>query len=107
MNKLRVAFIAACVGVGLTIIASVANIIGCGDWTSGISIASTGISIALSLFSIIYTYISGQKTMDNLEKFESDYQRLVELIKILLSASNRDDANIANARRALEEFSKS
>lgn len=107
MNKLKVAFIVTLIGIALTVAAAVAYLTGCGDWASGLSIASTGISIALGFFSIIYTYISGQKTLDNLNEIEVQYNSLVNKINLELSASNTDDANAENVRHKVEERGRS
>ena len=107
MNKLKLPFIITLLGIALTVASAVVYLVGCGDWATGLSIASTGISIVLGFFSIIYTYISGQKTLENLNKIEAQYNSLVEKINLELSDSNRNDVNVKNVRHLLEERGKS
>lgn len=100
--SMKGAFIAACIGIALTLLAAILFLCGKSDWSTALSIASTGVSIVLGFFSIAYTYKSGQKTLDNLEKIQKQYSALVERIHLELADKNRNDVNIDDIRRELE-----
>ncbi|MBR1560989.1 MAG: hypothetical protein IJ646_12180 [Clostridia bacterium] len=106
MNNLKASFIVTCVGGGFTIIAALAYILRLNDIAGGLSIAATGISIFLAFYSIAYTYISGQKTLETLNKIELQYRSLVDKINFERTSQNHGDANIESIRLSLEKILK-
>ena len=106
MNNLKGSLIFTCIGGGLTICSAIAYILCCNDLAGGLSIAATGISIFLAFYSIAYTYISGQKTLDTLNKIELQYRSLVDRINFDRTSNNHGDANIESINRSFEKILK-
>ena len=106
MNNLKGSMVFTCIGGGLTICSAIAYIFCCNDLAGGLSIAATGISIFLAFYSIAYTYISGQKTLDTLNKIELQYRSLVDRINFEMTSQNHGDANIESIRSSLEKDMK-
>lgn len=105
--SMKGAFIAACIGIILALIAAILYLCSGNDWSMALGVISTGISIVLGFISIAYTYKSGQKTLENLEKIQKQYSDLAEKIHLELADRNRNDVNIDDIRHELEvEFSK-
>lgn len=106
MNNLRASLIFTCIGGVLTIFSAIAYMLCCNDWAGGLSIAATGVSIFLAFYSIAYTYISGQKTLETLHKIELQYRSLVDRINFEMTSQNHGDANIESIRGSLEKALK-
>ena len=58
---------------------------------------STILSIVLSVISILYTWISGEKTLKDLKQIQKDNQSMIDEITRLKSKSNYNYENIENA----------
>lgn len=104
MNKMKCAFTISCIAILLVIISVILEQPG---WSNGLSIVSTALSIVLALISIVYTYISGQNTLKNLNDMKQQYDSLVQKINYELSKNNQNDANIDNVRMELNKLSES
>lgn len=73
------------------------------DISSMFSTISTIISIILGAGSFVYTYVSGEETLNHLDEIKSQNDRLVSKINYELSKENYDNNNIENIDRLLNE----
>lgn len=73
------------------------------DISSMFSTISTIISIILGAGSFVYTYVSGEETLNHLDEIKSQNDRLVSKINYELSKENYDNNNIENVDRLLNE----
>ena len=69
------------------------------EFSSGVGVFSTVISILLGIYSIIYTYVSGQETLKLLQDIKERERRLVDKINHELSKDNYDRDNINSLSR--------
>ena len=63
------------------------------DWSSIFGTISTILSIILSFISILYTYLSGNKTLKLLDEMKTQNDELVKKIKNDASSDNYDEVN--------------
>ena len=73
------------------------------DISSMFSTISTIISIILGARSFVYTYVSGEETLNHLHEIKSQNDRLVSKINQELSKENYDKNNIENIEQLLNE----
>lgn len=76
------------------------------DISSMVSTISTIISIILGAGSFVYTYVSGEETLNHLDEIKSQNDRLVSKINQELSKENYDKNNIENIEQLLNEETK-
>lgn len=90
---IRFVFVISVIGIILAFLSAILYLTNC-SWSNSIGVFSTIISIVLGLVSIIYTYISGEKTIQVLDEIEKQNKSLVNKIVFELSDSNFDEVNI-------------
>lgn len=94
--------IIACLGV----IASVVSVVLLSltkNSSSTVGVISTIVSIVLGAISIIYTFFSGQKSLETLNNMEKQYDALVKKINQEISKDNYDKENIAAVNEMIAE----
>lgn len=73
------------------------------NWASMIGSISTIISIVLGVISIVYTYVSGQATIDLMNQIVNHNASLVEKINSDLAKGNLDEENLKYIRDSLKD----
>ena len=73
------------------------------DWASVIGIISTVVSIILAMGSFIYSFISGEKTLQYLNEIKAQNDALVERLNYELSKANYGQKNIESIDRMISE----
>ena len=91
------AFIFGGVGILFALISSVLFFVRSG-YSSAFGVFSTIISIVLGLAAMLYTYISGKKTLELLNKIEIQNKRLIDKINTDLIKEAYDENGIEAAR---------
>ncbi len=111
MRKEKNFVIFSLVVVGIGVIASVVSVVlllfAQESLASILGVVSTIVSLVLSVVSIFYTFISGQKTLENLDHIKTQYSALVEKINHELSSDNYDEENIRAVDEMISESAKS
>lgn len=93
----------ACAGLIASIISVVLLLLAQSAFASILCNISTIISIVLGAESIIYTFFSGKKTLENLDDIKTQYASLVNKINHELSKDNYDEENIAAVNEMISE----
>ena len=75
-------------------------LIGC-DYSGAVGVFSTIISTVLSVVSILYTYISGNKTIKLMDDITRQHKTLVGKVQSDLVKDNFDEENIENLRNSM------
>ena len=73
------------------------------DWASMIGIISTVVSIILAMGSFMYSFISGEKTLQYLNEIKEQNDALVERLNYELSKANYGQKNIESIDRMISE----
>lgn len=64
------------------------------DWAGAVGIVATGLSVILSVVSIIYTYVSGNQTLDVINTIKAQNKEFIEKIKEDILKNNFNESNI-------------
>ena len=95
------------IGLSASVISVVVLLFAQNSIASILGVISTIVSIVLGIMSIGYTFISGQKTLENLDHIQTQYSSLVEKINRELSSDNYDEGNIKAVDEMISELAKS
>ncbi len=93
MKMLKTTLIISILGIMLSFISLILGILGC-MWTDAIATSATIISIVLAFVSIIYTYKSGEETLNTLIDIREENKCLVNQITKDMCNDNFDDINL-------------
>lgn len=73
------------------------------DWASTIGMVSTIVSIILGMGSFIYSFISGEQTLQYLNEIKAQNDTLVERLNYELSKANYGQKNIESIDRMISD----
>lgn len=73
------------------------------DWASTVGTISTVVSIILGMSSFIYSFVSGEKTLQYLNEMKSQNDTLVQRLNSELSKENYGKKNIESIDRMINE----